>query len=72
MRTMRSKKRIKGEHGDFPGGPVDKNSPCQCRGHRFDPCFGKIPHTVGQVSPCAASTEVHAPIAYAPQQGKPP
>ena len=42
---------------DFPGGPVVKESTCQCRGHGFDPQFGKTPHIVGQLSPCATSTE---------------
>ena len=29
----------------------------QCRGHRFDPCSGKIPHAAGQLSPCITTTE---------------
>ena len=30
---------------DFPGGPVVKTLCFQCRGHGFDPCWGKnIPH----------------------------
>ena len=32
---------------DFPGGPVDKNPPAQCKGHKFDPWSGKIPHAKG-------------------------
>ena len=28
----------------FPGGAGGKESACQCREHRFDPQFGKIPH----------------------------
>ena len=47
--------------------------PCQCGGHRFDPWFGKIPHTLGQLrlcttatdpdlwSPRATTTKIHAP-----------
>ena len=27
-------------------GLSSKESACQCRRHEFDPCFGKIPHTV--------------------------
>ena len=27
----------------FPGGSDGKESACQCRGHGFDPCVGKIP-----------------------------
>jgi len=30
---------------------------CQCRGHRFNPWYGKIPHAVGQLNPCATTTE---------------
>ena len=30
---------------------------CQCRGHGFNLWAGKIPHTVGQLSPCATTTE---------------
>ena len=32
-------------------------SACQCRGHRFEPWSGKIPHAVEQLSPCATTTE---------------
>ena len=32
-------------------------SACQCRGHRFDPWSGKIPHAAEQLSPCATTTE---------------
>ena len=30
---------------------------CQCRGHGFDPCSGKIPRAAEQLSPCATTTE---------------
>ena len=30
---------------------------CQCRGHRFNPWYGKILHAVGQLNPCATTTE---------------
>ena len=32
-------------------------STCRCRGHGFDPWFGKIPHAMEQLSPCATTTE---------------
>ena len=34
-----------------------QESACQCRGHRFEPWSGKIPHAVEQLSPCATTTE---------------
>ena len=30
---------------------------CQCRGQRFKPWSGKIPHAAEQLSPCATVTE---------------
>ena len=62
-------------------------SACQCRGHGFDPWSGKIPRATEQLSlcatttepasrnywsPCATTTEAHAPTARALQQEKPP
>ena len=38
-----------------------KESVCQCSRHRFNPWSGKIPHTMGQLSPCATATEAHMP-----------
>ena len=35
-----------------------KESACQCRGHRFDPWSGKIPHAVEQLHPCAKTIEL--------------
>ena len=32
-------------------------SACQCRGHRFEPWSGKIPHAAEQLGPCATTTE---------------
>ena len=32
-------------------------STCQCRGHGFDPWSRKIPHSKGQLSPCATTAE---------------
>ena len=46
---------------DFPGGPLVKNPPANARGHGFDPWSGRIPHTMGQPSPCAAATEASVP-----------
>ena len=36
----------------------------QCRGHRFEPSSGKIPHATEQLSPCATTTE---PALYSPR-----
>ena len=45
---------------------------CQCRGHQFDPWSRKIPHALGQLSPCAITPQVHMPRACSRQQEKPP
>ena len=55
----------------FPGGPVVKNLPCSAGGHRFHPGYRKIPHTTGQPSLCATSTEPESFRACALQQEKP-
>ncbi|XP_057590184.1 28S ribosomal protein S28, mitochondrial isoform X2 [Hippopotamus amphibius kiboko] len=34
-----------------------KEFACQCRGHRFEPFPGKIPHATEQLSPCATTIE---------------
>ena len=34
---------------------------CQCRGHRFEPWSGKIPHAVEQLGPWATITEPACP-----------
>ena len=34
-----------------------EESTCQCRGHRFDPWSGKIPHAPGWLSPCTMTAE---------------
>ena len=52
---------------------------CQCRGHRFNPWSGKIPHAVEPPRLCPTNTEpecipapeVHVRRACAPQQEKP-
>ena len=44
----------------FPGLPWWRSgweSACQCRGHRFEPWSGKIPHAAEQLGPWATSTE---------------
>ena len=43
---------------DFPGGPVVKNPPANARRHGFDPWSGRIPHAMGQPSPCASGASV--------------
>ena len=50
-----------------PGGAVVKNPPL-CRAHWFEPWSRKIPHAAEQLSPCATTTEAHAPGAHALQQ----
>ena len=57
---------------DFPGGAVVKNPPAHAGGHGFEPWSGKIPHDAEQLSPCATTTEAHAPRAREPRQEKPP
>ena len=34
-----------------------EESTCQCRGHKFNPWSGKIPHAMGQLSWRATTTE---------------
>ena len=63
--------------GDFTGGPVAKNPPAgdTCRRHlqcRLDPWWRKIPHTRGQLSPCATIAEPASLTTCALQQEKPP
>ena len=38
-----------------------KESICQCRGHRFDPWSGNIPHATGQLIPRTPTTEARVP-----------
>ena len=69
---------------DSPGGTVDKNPTCQCRGHGFHSLSRKIPHALKQESlyatttepvlqtPWAAASKAHSPRAQALQQEKPP
>ena len=47
------------ESRDFPGGPVVKNLPSNAGDSGSIPGGGtKIPHAVGQLSPCATTTEL--------------
>ena len=57
---------------DFPGGTVDRNLPCQCREHWFDPWSGKIPCAVGQLSSWDTTIEACVPRVRALQQEMPP
>ena len=56
----------------YSGGAVVKNPPATAGiEHGFDPWSGKIPQATEQQSPCATTTEAHAPRAGALQQEKP-
>ena len=44
---------------DFPDGPMAENLPANA-GDRFNPWSGKIPHALGQLSPCTTTIE-HGP-----------
>ena len=46
-------------------------STCHCRGHSFDPWFGKIPHAQGPLSSCTKITKPASPRARAQPQEKP-
>ena len=57
--------------GDFPGGPVVKNSPSNAEDAGSIPSQGtKIPHAVGQLSPRAPTTNLTHSGARAPQLEK--
>ena len=56
--TILSLKKKKNHPWDFPGGPVVKNLPCNAGDAGSIPDRGtKIPHAVGQLSPCATNSE---------------
>ena len=56
---------------DFPGGPVVKNSPSKAGNSGSIPGRGvKIPHALGQLSPCATTAESKYSGACAPQREK--
>ena len=48
---------IKTQVQGLPWWLSSKESSCQCRGHRFNPRSGTIPHAKGQLSPCVTATE---------------
>ena len=49
---------LKQVDGDFPGGPVVKNLPCNAGGAGSISGQGtKISHAAGQLNPCATTTE---------------
>ena len=56
--------------GDFPGGQVVKNPPCNA-GDTVDPLYGKIPQAE-QLSLGSTVPEAWVPKAHALQQEKPP
>ena len=48
---------VKCNRQELPKWLSGKDFACQCRRHGFDPWSGKIPHAMGQMSPCAETTE---------------
>ena len=68
---MRITKNLKPWHQQgFPGGPIGKESSCQCRRHGSDPWSAKIPHAEEQLSPCATTNAATEREAQALQQEK--
>ena len=64
---------LKNNIGDFPGGPVVKNTPSNAGDTGSIPGRGtKIPHAAGQLSPRAATTDPMRSGACAPQLGRSP
>ena len=62
--SVRRKSSISGQPGDKkialmrpPWQLNGEGSACQCRRHRFDPWFPKIPHAMEQLSPGDIATE---------------
>ena len=53
------------------GIPSGWESACQCRGHRFNPWSGKIPHATEQLSLWATIPEARLPRVCAPKQERP-
>ena len=45
------------ENMGLPSWRSSWESACQCRGHRFEPWSGKIPHATEQLGPWATTTE---------------
>ena len=50
---IKNKNEGRGRHWWIGG----KESICQCRGHRFNPWFRKIPHVSEPLSPCTMTIE---------------
>ena len=72
------KAHTKGQHNQIAQNYYKQTSPvvqwlriCQCRGHRFNSCSEKIPHTLGQLNPCMAMTKTCTFSVYALQYEKP-
>ena len=57
---------------DFPGGAVVKNPPANAGDMCSIPGPGRSHMATEQLSPCATTTEAHAPRAHALQREKPP
>ena len=58
--------------GGLPWWSSGEESACQCRGHRFDPWSGMIPHASDQLSPYATAAKSAHSRACALQQEEPP
>ena len=41
----------------LPWWATGPESICQCKGHGFDPCSGKISHSMGQLGLCTTTAE---------------
>ena len=52
------------KNGDFPGGSVAKNPPANAGDTGLIPGLGRFPRAVGQLSPCAATTEAQVPALH--------
>ena len=64
---------VKNKNRDFSGGPVVKKPPSSAGDMGSIPGRGaKIPHAVGQLSPCTATTETTCSGAHAPQLERSP
>ena len=56
---------------DYPSGPMIKNPPCNAGDVGSIPGLGtKMPHAMGQLSPCAVTTELTATTRQAMQCNK--
>jgi len=54
---QQQKNKLKKKSVRLPWWLSGKESACHCRRHRFDPLSGKIPHAMGQLSPCTVTIE---------------